>query len=67
MWELQHPPFLTSSTRRQATGSWGSGGGEGLGDEEHAVNVIGMGVSFFMWVMHCYGVGDGYFSHLYVN
>ena len=46
MWELQHPPSLTRSTRQQATGSWGSGGGEGLGDGEHEVNVTGMGLSF---------------------
>jgi hypothetical protein len=43
MWGLQHQPFLARSTRQQATGSWGSGGGEGLGHEEHGVMLLELG------------------------
>jgi hypothetical protein len=54
MWELQHQPFLTRSTRQQATGSWGSGGGEGLGHEEHGCDVTGIGLSFGLFSERCF-------------
>jgi hypothetical protein len=54
MWELQHQPFLARSTRQQATGSCGSGGEEGLGDEEHGCDVTGIGLSFGLFSRRCF-------------
>jgi hypothetical protein len=51
MWWLQHQPFLTSSTRQQATGSCG---GEGLVDEEHGFDVTGIGLSFGLFSEGCF-------------
>jgi hypothetical protein len=57
MWGLQHQPFLTRSTRQQATGSWGSGGGEGLGGEEHGCDVTGIRLSFGLFLEGCFVKG----------